>query len=262
MPGEARGIDDGGGFYREPVLYDVINTPGTAREVDALEQLAHRYAPPAPWRWLEPGCGTGRYLRVLRGRKHAVAGYDALPSMLAYARARLARWPDGWTLAAGTFTGATPDLPPAEVAFCPVNSLRHLRDDEAVIAHLGQVARLLAPGGVYVVGLDMLALDAVPDEDAWTGARGRLQVQQVVQYLPPEGGSRRERVIVQMVVRRPGGESHHGWSYDLRTYTDAQWNDLVAAAGWRRIATADDGGRPVAPDGPPSYQYEVLQPDR
>ncbi len=262
MPGS---VDTGGGLYLEPALYDVVNASGTAAEVDALERVVRRHLGPGPRRWLEPACGTGRYLRGLRARGHEVAGYDPLDGMLAYARQRLSRWPDRWALARATFTTPAGDLATLgafDVAICPVNSLRHLPDDASVIANLAQVRRLLAPGGLYVVGLDLLQPDALPDEDMWTGARGRLRVQEVVQYLPPAGASRREQVVVQMMVTRPRGTEHRGWTYGLRTYTDAQWSALVRRAGWRRVATCDAAGRAVAATTPLTYQFEVLRPDR
>jgi len=257
--------DPAGGLYLAPALYATENTPGPAAEVDALERVAGRYATArSPFRrWLEPACGTGRYLRVLRGRGQRVAGYDPLPAMLTDARRRLARWSGGWRLANGSFT--TPSarliaLGPADVAFCPVNSLRHLHCDEDVLAHFEQIGRLLAPGAVYVVGLDLHQPGALPDEDVWEAARGQLQVRQVVQYLPPESGERREQVVVQMMVTRPRGQEHHGWTYDLRTYTEAQWHDLVAGSTLKRLATCDANGRPVEGAARLPYQLEVLTP--
>lgn len=260
MPGS---VDHGGGFYLEPVLYDVVNTPGTAAEVDALERIARRHLGAGPHRWLEPACGTGRYLRVLRGRGHEVAGYDPLDAMLAYARRRLGRWPDRWALAAGTFTTPAADLSldrSFDLAICPVNSLRHLPDDDVVTAHLAQVRALLRPGGLYVVGLDLHQPDALPDEDVWAGARGRLQVQEVAQYLPPSCADRREQVCLQLMVTRPRGVAHHGWTYDLRTYTAYQWAHVLADAGWCRRESCGADGRPLPAGTRPRYQLDVLEP--
>lgn len=254
-------VATGGGFYREPALYDVVNTPGTAAEVDALERIARRFGPPPPWRWLEPACGTGRYLRVLRGRGHDVTGHDPLPEMVDYARRRLSRWADRWRLDRCGFTDPLPAGPPHDVAFCPVNSLRHLPDDQSLHTHLAQMRGQLVPGGIYVVGLDLHHAEVVPDEDVWEGRRGRLRVCQVIQYLPPVAGSRVEEVIVEMMVGRPRGTAHHSWRYSLRTYTEAQWCEALRDAGWRRLATCDARGHPVGPDLRLAYQLEVLQPD-
>jgi len=207
--------DTGGGLYLTPALYDVVNRPGTAAEVDALERVAQRFAPSGASRWLEPACGTGRYLAVLQNRGFTVAGYDPLPGMLEYAGRRLGRRTRGWQLNVASFTSDARDissLGPADVAFCPVNSLRHLPDDAAVLAHLGQIRQLLAPDGVYIVGLDLLRAETWPDEDLWEGARGSLHVRQLVQYLPPEPGERFEQVVIAMMVTRPRGVEHHNWS--------------------------------------------------
>ena len=58
-------------WYRLPAWYDILHAAGTAEEVDGLEAIASRWVRPAsrgPMRWLEPACGTGRYLRVIAGR--------------------------------------------------------------------------------------------------------------------------------------------------------------------------------------------------
>ena len=258
-------IDRGGGLYVEPLLYDVVNAPETAAEVRALERCARRFAARSGpgSRWLEPACGTGRYLRALLRHGRHVTGYDPLPDMRAYAAGRLARAGTDWQLRDARFT--TPpaelaDLAPFDVAFCPVNSLRHLRDDRAVLAHFEQIAGLLASGGVYLVGLDLHDSDHVPDEDVWESARGRLRVRQVVQYLPPEGRERVEQVIISMVVMRPRGTEYRNAAYPLRTYTEEQWSRLVGRSALRRIAVCDANGRPREGTARLPYQLEVLAP--
>lgn len=275
-------MDDGGGLYLAPALYDAVNAAGTARETDALVRAARRYARSAgPGSvWLEPACGTGRYLRCLWRRGRLVRGYDAQPAMLAYATARFDRLHRGrgapsdnrrrqtdLSLVAATLTTPAADLAnlgPADVAFCPVNSLRHLMRDEDVLAHFAQVADLLAPGGVYLVGLDLHHADRQPDEDVWLARRGRLQLTQVVQYLPPVGRARCEQVVVALMADRPTGVEHHSFAYTLRTYTDRQWTSLLDRSPLCRVAVCDANGRPVAPEDARTarlpYQLEVLAP--
>jgi SAM-dependent methyltransferase len=276
-------MNDGGGFYREPRLYDVVHTPGTAREVAALVRAARsagaRIEPGSVW--LEPACGTGRYLRGLLRRGFAVRGYDPQPEMLAYATGRLGRMTTppassagsgrrapgaDFSLVAASFTTPAAELRNlgrADVAFCPVNSLRHLASDQDVLAHLEQIAALLAKGGIYLVGLDLHHRERTCEEDVWTGARGQLRMTQIVQYLPPGPRSRRERVIVEMVVRRPRAEEHLSYTYDLRTYTARQWRDLLDRSALRRLAVCDASGRPVSGEIAAArlpYQLEVLGP--
>jgi SAM-dependent methyltransferase len=255
--------DQGGGLYLEPLVYDVVNGPGTAREVDALIRASGSRPGSV---WLEPACGTGRYLHRLRRRGYPVRGYDPEPAMLDHAGRRLARLGRDHRLVRAEFTtpaAALADLGPVDVAFCPVNSLRHLHRDQDVLAHLEQIAGLLAPGGVYLVGLDLHHDQRQVEEDVWQAARGRLEVTQVVQYLPPGPGSRREQVIVEVVVRRPRGVQHHSFTYDLRTYTESQWGSLVDRSALRRLRVCNASGRPLdavaAGSARLPYQIEVLE---
>lgn len=258
----ASSADTGGGLYIEPMLYDVVNTPQTAQEIDAMERVVKQHGNPGS-SWLEPACGTGRYLRTLLRRGRQVAGYDPLPAMLRYAEHRLATIGDQWRLQAASFTDPATTLAglgPVDVAFCPVNSLRHLHDDEQVLSHFNQVAALLDLGGIYLVGLDLHDPElAMVDEDVWAATRGSLTVQEVIQYLPPEDDGRREEVIVELMATRPRGTEHHSYSYALRTYTEQQWDRLVSRSALQRVGVHDAKGRPHQGTAQLPYQYEVLK---
>lgn len=253
-------MESGGGLYQAPLYYDVVNTPGTAPETAALIRLARRFAARSgPGSiWLEPACGTGRYLRHLQRRGRRVRGYDAQPAMLEFAAARLDNDAGLATAAFTTPAEKLRDFGHADVAFCPVNSLRHLHTDRDVIAHFEQIAALLADGGVYIVGLDLHVAERQPDEDVWHARRGGLAITQVVQYLPPDPGSRREHVVVELLATRPRGQEHLSFAYDLRTYTERQWTALLARSPLRRLATANANGRPVNGAARLPYQLEVL----
>jgi SAM-dependent methyltransferase len=248
-------------LYGDPSTYDVLMGPGTATELDALARVEKRFAPRvgAGAAWFEPACGTGRLLRGAARRGRRVAGYDGEPAMLAYARGRLA--PEAARRVVVADLAAAPAglrrLGLADLAFCPWNTLRHLGDDDAMLAHFAQVRALLRAGGVYAVGLSLqdwaLADD---DEDVWRGARGRLVVTQVVTYLPLP--ARRERVISHLMVARPQGALHLDHVYDLRTYTQAQWLRLLARSPLQRVAVCDIAGRPVADDAALAYRLEIL----
>jgi len=254
------------GLYADASVYDILQTPGTAAEVDALERVeAARSgaARRADRLWFEPACGTGRYLRVAAGRGRRVGGYDRDPDLVAYAARRLGRAVRTAALTDPVVPGVRPGT--VDFAFIPVNTIRHLPDDAAVLAHLAQMAWLLAPGGVYVVGISLTDYAWLePEEDVWEGARGRCRVSQVVNYLPPEPGTpraRRETVISHLTVTRPSGTEHRDDRYDLRTYDDRQWRRLIERAALRRVASYDGGGRPLAGRRLP-YQLEVLAPAR
>jgi len=282
-------------LYADPLVYDVLVTPGTARELDVLERIARRWAgrerpaaggrgpeggrgrardrarSAAPQRWLEPACGTGRYVRLIAARGRRVTGFDASPAMVAYARdtlrrRRLSGRAEVYVADLADFAGR---LPPGardrsfDFAYIPDNSIRHLDGDRAVLAHFGQVARALRPGGAYAVGLSLSRYgEEPPDEDVWTGTRGRCRVRQIINYLPPDGdgpGARRERVIVHLVIERPRGPEHVDAAYDLRRWDERQWDALVRRSDLRRVASLDAGGRPLDGRRVP-YQWEILAP--
>jgi SAM-dependent methyltransferase len=242
-------------LYADPAVYDILQTPGTAAEVDLLQRLAARHGAP-PGAWYEPACGTGRYLRVLRRRGVAVGGYDREPGMVTYAARRLGRR----VRVADLTDAAPPGVRPAgvAVAFSPVNTLRLLGSDREMLAHFAQVARLLVPGGLYLVGISLTDYDdALPEEDLWEAARGRCRVSQLVNYLPPGPGSRTEVVLSHLTIVRPRGVAHRDDRYDLRCYDRRQWRRLVGRSDLRHVASHDAAGRPLDGRAVP-YQLEVL----
>jgi len=258
------------GLYADPALYDILYTPGTAVEVDALERIERRHTAHDLRRnrlWFEPACGTGRYLRVAAGRRRRVAGFDRDERQLDYARGRLD------CPARHLFVGDMVDfadafgragLPTGRItfAFNPVNTLRHLTSDAAFTRHFEQMAMIMAPGGLYVVGLSLVDYSWLePDEDTWAGVRGRCRVTQLVNYEPPEPGTaraRRERVISHLTVSRPRGEDHFDDAYDLHCCDRAQWRRVLRRSPATWVASCDALGQPLI-DPAPSYQLEVLR---
>lgn len=246
-------------------MYDILHAPGTAAEVAGLERTILRWGPPArrALTILEPACGTGRYLRLLARRGHRVIGFDREERMVEYARGRLA--------AAGADTARVFRAEMTEfakgvrgrvdAAFNLINTIRHLPSDRAMLAHLLEIRRVLAPGGVYLVGISLSAYGLeFPSEDVWRGRRGRVDVRQVVQFEPPATArSRVERVYSHLVIRRGGREEHRDAAYSLRCYSERQWRGVLGRAGLSVRAVVDDRGRPIKPTAP-GYAVWVLAP--
>jgi len=248
--------------YATPSIYDILMTPGTAGEADVLERLHRRFAVGAARGapWLEPACGSGRLLRLLAGRGRTITGYDLDPDMIAYARAGLQRRGLDGRAEALVADMASPPSARARYgfAFNPWNSLRHLPDDSAALAHLNATAESLAPGAVYAVGLSLTPADGMPmEEDVWEAARGGCRILQVINWVPV--GDRVERAHVQLVVRRGEREEHCSTGYDLRSYDARQWRDLVASSSLTTVASLDVGGRDRGDRDLP-YQLEILRP--
>ncbi|MDQ7013285.1 MAG: class I SAM-dependent methyltransferase [Planctomycetota bacterium] len=252
------------GLYDDALVYDVLHAPGTAGEVSGLEAIEKRFVADAVRKrgrcWLEPACGTGRYLREAARRGIETIGFDLLPNMVEFARDRAPEAGRG-VGSSEYFVGDMTDFADrvggrrVSFAFNTINTIRHLSSDAAARAHFGQVAEVLAPGGVYVVGLSLSAYGREsPSEDVWSGRRGSLGVKQVVQYLPPrtDGNpkSRSELVVSHLVVERPGGTDHRDSMYRLRTYSHEEWIRLVERSALQLVGVVDeDGGDVVAGDG-------------
>ena len=264
-------------LYSDPLVYDVLFGPGTAREVDALERIARQWVRTrgGARTWLEPACGSGRYLRVLARRGYGVIGFDRSAAMIAFARPRvMACWRGARARPPHLVVADMVDFDLgrrcADFAFNLFNTIRHLPSDAAMRAHFAAMARALRPGGVYAVGLSTSRYGREPlDEDVWESRRGGLRVRQVVQYLPPgvlEAGQpararrRLERVVSHLRVERPGRRpEHRDATYDLRCYDERQWRRLVASSALVEVGAVDSAGRPIAGDGS-TYAIRLLAP--
>lgn len=240
------------GLYSDPRIYDILHTPGTAEEVDELLRIERAFSPPPPRGrlWLEPACGSGRYLRVARARGIDAMGFDTSADMIEYASARAAR---ASSIARETyFVASMTDFAdrvrrPASFAFNLINTIRHLESDEAMLMHFEQMGRVLGPGAVYAVGLSLSCYGVEqPSEDVWEGSRGPCRVRQVVQFIPPLNG-RREEVISHLCIMTPTGEEHRTSDYALRTYSLSEWLALVSRSALRVVACVDDEGGEVRP---------------
>lgn len=231
-----------GDWYDYPAWYDILHAAGTAREVTGLERIEARYCTARGRLWLEPACGSGRYLRTAAGRGIRVIGFDRSEGMIDYARTMMKRRSErARFFVADLADFASPAR--ATFAFCPINTIRHLPSDRAMLAHFACVRRALASGGVYALGIETCRYGLeFPSEDIWEGRRGRVHVQQAVQYLPPGRGERIERVISHLTIRTPTVARHLDSRYDLRAYSDAELFRLLAKARWRVLGVCDADG--------------------
>lgn len=254
-------------WYDRPAWYDIVHQRGSAREAHELHTLARKHARTKYYRsatasgaggavWLEPACGTGRLLRAGAALGARVIGIDSNPNMVGYANRSLERR----GLAGRVVEARMEEFTICErvdLAFCPHNSIRHLGSDDAVIQHLGCMAKSLKSGGIYVIGLGTVRYGLETDtEDVWSARRGGLRVTQVVQYLPGSARTRRERVASVLHVESASESRCVEMVYDLRTYSRAQWLDLIGRSPMRVVGECDEVGEPV--DAGAGYRQWVL----
>ncbi|MGC4887636.1 class I SAM-dependent DNA methyltransferase [Micromonospora sp. DT227] len=136
-------FDDPGLFGRLwAANYDGPGNPDPTPAVDFLAPVA------AGGPVLELAIGTGRVALPLAARGLAVEGVEASPEMVAQLRAK----PGGEHLP--VTIGDMADVPvsgPYRLVFLVFNTLFNLVDAERQAACFGNVARVLAPGGAFVI---------------------------------------------------------------------------------------------------------------
>lgn len=237
-------------WYDHPLVYDIVHTPGTAKEMTGLERMFRRFGtPPASRRTaltvLEPACGSGRFLRVAAARGHRVIGLDLNPRMIDFARDQFKRRGlDGELHVADMskfdLTGLrVPYRSGADLAFCLINSIRHLRSDAQLDAHLRCMAAAVRPGGIYAVGISLTHYGAeFPTEEVFEGRRGGCRVVQLAQFLPPE--ARFERVLNHLTITTPAGEHHLDNAFELRAYSGSQWKRAVDRSPFHVVGVVDE----------------------
>ncbi|QQS08510.1 MAG: class I SAM-dependent methyltransferase [Phycisphaerales bacterium] len=258
------------GLYRHADVYDALHLPGTRAEVRTLQRLARRFgAMPAAGShraavWLEPACGTARHLRIAAARGARVIGIDTSREMLDFARARLreASLIRRAKIVQGDIARVGDLVPSAsvDVAFVLINSIRHLATDRTMLDHLRGMTRVLRAGGIYAVGLSLSAYGFEQEsEDVWSARHGSARVTQVVQYIPPTLGSRRERVISHVSCSTRAGRVvfEDVSTYWLRTYSLDQWRRLVDLAGLSVLGVVDQDGVDTMPT-EPGYAVWIL----
>src|SRR5438067_5694166 len=193
-------------WFDYPHYYDIAFQGYTEGEIDFIEAACRKYCPFEARRFLEPACGTGRLITALAARGYEVTGFDISRPALSYLRRRLTRR----QLHAETFEEELSDFRvsrPADAAYCTVNTFRHLLTEQAARGHLECVAGSLCPGGIYLLGLHLLPLDAEPEDDArWTEWRGETKVTVTLRMLRIDLRRRIENLRVCLLVRRGSKE--------------------------------------------------------
>ena len=216
-------------WYDFPQYYDIAFRSDTLLESDFVEAACRKYCPFRVRRLLEPACGTGRLVAELAARGYQVTGFDLNGRALDFLRRRLARR----GLRASTFEADMSDFRlarPVDAAYCPINTFRHLLTEEAARGHLECVAKSLRPGGIYILGLHLLPLDADQESiERWSEHRGQTKVTVTLRVLASDRRRRIEDLRVSVLVRRGAKELRFRHEFQFRMYTPEQFGRLLAA---------------------------------
>jgi SAM-dependent methyltransferase len=235
-------------WYDYPEYYDIALQANTRREADFIEAACQKYCPFNVCHLLEPACGTGRLITALAARGYQVTGFDLSRPALSYLRRQLVRR----RLWAETFAAEMSDFclgGSADAAYCLVNTFRHLLTEQSARDHLECIVDSLRPGGIYVLGMDLLPLHADRREaERWTRKRTKTSVTVTQRVLRTDLRRRVQNVRVSMLVRRGSKELRLRHDFQLRTYTPRQFRWLLASVPSLELCAVYD------------FWYDVHQP--
>ncbi len=124
---------------------------------------------------LDVGCGEGRFCRLLRKNGVAATGIDPTPELLAYARKKDP---------GGTYQeGIAEELPYADGSFDLVVSYLTLIDIPDYRRAIGEMARVLRPGGTLLIA-NLTSFNTAANEGGWVrGEKGELLHYPIDHYL-------------------------------------------------------------------------------
>lgn len=219
------------GCYDLPGYWDLAFSDDTQLEADFLVRAVERYCDFPLLTAIEPGCGGGRLLVELASRGIAVQGWDLSQDAVDWASGRLTgqRLP-GVALLADMRTHVV--TPPVDLAYCLVNTFRHLLSDGDAVAHLKSVAESVRKGGLYVLGLHLLPPDAdLEDEEEWSITEGDVTVSIQLTAMNGSRERREETLRFVMTVQDPElpeeGRLQTQSDYRMRTWEAGQIIDLL-----------------------------------
>ncbi len=226
-------------WYRFPRYYDVVYDGDTGKEADFLEAVMRRHGRGAvargrPGHLLEPACGTGRLLIELARRGHRTCGFDLSPEMVAYGRERA--------------RGEAADVRrririvedrmesfrmrgPFDLSFCLLSTFKYLLTEAHAHAHLQRVSRVLARGGLCVIGIHLTPYGRrTSDREVWHGTADGLRVRSEVVTRPADRTTRLEWLRNRLTVRRRGARAAERLetNWPVRTYDAAEFEALLA----------------------------------
>lgn len=228
-------------WYAHPEYYEAIFGPDSAKEIDFLLEVNRRFGNGGKT-WLEPACGAGRLLEEGARRGLKLVGYDLSAPMLEHARRRLQ--PFGKKVA--VHQARMEDFAPrplqgkVDLAFSLVSTFRYLDSQEAAVAHLRSVRKLLRDDGVYVLGFHLTDYTRTfIEHERWVGKVNGRKVVCNTREWPPDPQRRRSRMRNRLRVTGKGDDFLIETEWFFRTYDTGQVLTLIKDGGFKLQALYD-----------------------
>ncbi|MHC4223008.1 MAG: class I SAM-dependent methyltransferase [Planctomycetota bacterium] len=232
-------------WYDRAEVYDVLFDWGRENERDFVLEASARWGIPDPQRILEPFCGPGVLLRLMPG---TAIGFDLNPHMVRYAK----RTCSVFRADAACFAVREGRF---DLAFCLIDSFRHLLTEDAAANHLRCMAQALRPGAIYALGFELTGdLPGDVAVDQWTRRRGDFEIQGRFRGLGDDDPvSRLETAHASLAATRGSQTEHIEDFYPMRLYSRRDFLDLLESEGSFEIA-ASFGDRRYDVDSPTAYE--------
>lgn len=230
----------GESVYDFPQYWDIAFRDETKDEAAFVFAAAERWLNRPLTRVYEPGCGGGRLVVALAAEGVDVAACDLNANCVRYVRQRLKRRRLDGDVVVGNMCDHIVRTK-AEIAICPVNTIRHLQTEDELQRHLAAVAQSVCRGGLYIVGLHLMPPDAAEDDsERWTARHASTSVSVSLRVTNFDRRKRLERLRFSLRVRSGKNDLQLISEFDYRLYTAAQMKrSLEAAADWELISVHD-----------------------
>lgn len=217
--------------YDVPQYWDLAFSDDTQLEAEFVVAAAKKYCDFPAVRLYEPGCGGGRLVVELAGRGFQVTGVDQSRSAVEFTRQTLTDRGLNAEIVVGDMREPLTDAE-FDVAYCLVNTFRHLLTEEDAKQHLESVHRMLRPGGLYIIGLHLLPPDAdEEDEEDWSVETPDVTVHMQLVAADCDRARRQETLRFSMTANVVGTAEPicHSSNYRMRLYEATHVRQLLAS---------------------------------
>jgi len=215
--------------YDWPQYWDLAFDDDTQLEADFIEAAGRKYCSFPVRRLLEPGCGGGRLVLELAQRGYDLWACDLSVAAVEFAAVRLA----AANLTADVVVEDMRELscePKADVAYCLVNTFRHLLTEDDAARHLQAVANSVRSGGLYLIGMHLLPPDAdEEDSEEWSVSNDETTVNMRLDVAQCDRTTRLETLKFRMeaVNNDTASPQQFETDYQMRIYRAHQFEELI-----------------------------------
>lgn len=216
-----------GSLYDFPQYYDLLFRKDAEDEATFIQAAWKSFGSGALRRLLEPACGSGRLVIELANRGLHVTGFDICDPAVSFLKDQLQRKRLPAEVLSADMTdfriGAAFDL-----AYCTLNTFRHLTTEADAHRHLQCVADHLRAGGLYILAFHLFPPGT--DEqcvEQLSVQSGKTRVDFELRVLNFCRRKRIEQVRLQMDVQSPKHHINTRSEFPMRIYRAAQFESLL-----------------------------------